>query len=280
MEDNNINNEQPKKKSNIGVIVFLIILVLGLAGYICYDKFYKKESADTKKNSNQQEETKEEMKESSLSTLELENIIKERIPRDLCHEDSDLYQESGFDINQVKNLYFDLSLEIGKKLNNKDEIVLSIDEINKMYKEILLNSPTITLKDIQSSSYDGNWGILKYTVIDDEHIKFEPYIMGCDDYELFMKKIINAKENDKKLEINVKVAFIEGNESPTIYSKKASDVTKYPDMQYEDHVVETFNIEGRELQLSDLNWDLYDTYKLTFTKENGAYYLDSVSLVK
>ena len=27
------------KKSNVGLIVFLIILVLGLVGYICYDKF-------------------------------------------------------------------------------------------------------------------------------------------------------------------------------------------------------------------------------------------------
>ncbi len=31
--------EQPKKKGNAGLIVFLVILVLGLAGYICYDKF-------------------------------------------------------------------------------------------------------------------------------------------------------------------------------------------------------------------------------------------------
>ena len=30
---------EEKKKSNVGLIVFLVILVLGLAGYICYDKF-------------------------------------------------------------------------------------------------------------------------------------------------------------------------------------------------------------------------------------------------
>ena len=40
MEENKLKE---KKKSNIWLIVFLIILVLGLAGYICYDKFYKKE---------------------------------------------------------------------------------------------------------------------------------------------------------------------------------------------------------------------------------------------
>ena len=44
MEENNVSVqppvvEQPKKKSNTGLIVFLVILVLGLAGYICYDKF-------------------------------------------------------------------------------------------------------------------------------------------------------------------------------------------------------------------------------------------------
>ena len=35
--------EEENKKSNMGIIVFLVILVLGLAGYICYDKFLKKE---------------------------------------------------------------------------------------------------------------------------------------------------------------------------------------------------------------------------------------------
>ena len=31
--------EPQKKKGNVGLIVFLVILVLGLVGYICYDKF-------------------------------------------------------------------------------------------------------------------------------------------------------------------------------------------------------------------------------------------------
>ena len=48
-ENNNVETtpvvEQPKKKSNAGVIVFLILIILGLAGYICYDKFFSKEPA-------------------------------------------------------------------------------------------------------------------------------------------------------------------------------------------------------------------------------------------
>ncbi len=42
-ENNNVETtpavEPQKKKGNVGLIVFLVILVLGLAGYICYDKF-------------------------------------------------------------------------------------------------------------------------------------------------------------------------------------------------------------------------------------------------
>ena len=57
MEDNNVNVQPPvvepqKKKSNTGLIVFLIILVLGLAGYICYDKILNKTSVEIKKDCN------------------------------------------------------------------------------------------------------------------------------------------------------------------------------------------------------------------------------------
>ena len=45
-----------QKKSNIGLIVFLIILVLGLAGYICYDKFLtKKEPVKTEEKDNKKD---------------------------------------------------------------------------------------------------------------------------------------------------------------------------------------------------------------------------------
>lgn len=41
MEENKLKE---KKKSNVGLIILLVLIVLGLAGYICYDKLYKKES--------------------------------------------------------------------------------------------------------------------------------------------------------------------------------------------------------------------------------------------
>ncbi len=69
MEDNNINNEQPKKKSNVGIIVLLIILVLGLVGYICYDKFYKKELTKTEEKENKND-TKEDEKTERPTTEE------------------------------------------------------------------------------------------------------------------------------------------------------------------------------------------------------------------
>ena len=34
--------EEEKKKNNVGLIIFLILIILGLAGYICYDKFFSK----------------------------------------------------------------------------------------------------------------------------------------------------------------------------------------------------------------------------------------------
>jgi hypothetical protein len=63
-ENNNVETtpvvEPSKKKGNVGLIVFLVILVLGLAGYICYDKFFAKEPAKPVEKGNKKETTKPE----------------------------------------------------------------------------------------------------------------------------------------------------------------------------------------------------------------------------
>lgn len=44
---------EEKKKSNAGLIIFLVVLVLGLAGYICYDKIFTKYDSNSKEKGKQ-----------------------------------------------------------------------------------------------------------------------------------------------------------------------------------------------------------------------------------
>ena len=60
-ENNNINNEKSNKKGSlIGASIIIIILLLGAIGFICYDKFYKKEPIKTKDKGSRKEEEQEQ----------------------------------------------------------------------------------------------------------------------------------------------------------------------------------------------------------------------------
>lgn len=52
------NKEKNGKGKNI-VIVFLVLIILGLSGYIVYDKFFKKEEKENKENIKAEEKVKE-----------------------------------------------------------------------------------------------------------------------------------------------------------------------------------------------------------------------------
>ena len=287
---------EENKKNNTGLIVFLVILVLGLAGYICYDKFYKKESVkpevkDQPKTTDKGEE--DEMKPSNLTIDELEEIIIEEMPHGWCAEYEMLYQEKGFNMKDFPEDYLLdwLFFNVGDlNLDEEKDTTITLDKIQKALDKLVLNAPTVTIEKLKNSSYvDENQeddyyeiGDIKYKIVDNNSIKAHYIVSGCDDPLGYAKKIIDSYENADKLIINTKVAYFEG-DGEIVYTQKAFFTSKYLEGNIENNAVEKLNVPedgfGSEKDLN-FNWNLYDTYKITFTKSNGNYYLDSVNIVK
>ena len=65
--ENNVQVTAPKTKSNKGLMIILILMVVALAGYIAYDKFFSKKMATTATESTTSESTS---KSESTSTSE------------------------------------------------------------------------------------------------------------------------------------------------------------------------------------------------------------------
>ena len=266
---------EEKKKSNAGLIIFLIIIIIGLAGYICYDKFF-----------NKKETPKTEEKDENYDAFY--PILNERMPRTMCYEFSELYQESGFKVSEMSQKI--MFLWTFKNIHNEVETMYSIGEINGIISGLILNGGTVTLNEIKANSiFDTNedyeWGSIaniSYTIIDDNTIKARNTVMDCEPTSAYLKKIVGRTETADKLELKVKVAFVEEEDLGVgeWYGKKASDAAKYPDMKFNEHAVETFKSGENGIKESDLNWDLYDTYTITFLKDNGTYYFDNIKLDK
>ena len=77
MEENNIEKpeevsvKKDTKKSNSGLIIVLVLIIAALAGYICYDKVFKKNDSNKSKDSNSNVEEKKE--ESNIQSNEQSN---------------------------------------------------------------------------------------------------------------------------------------------------------------------------------------------------------------
>ena len=129
----NENNEQViRQKSNKGVIIVLIILVIGLSCYIAYDKF-KVEDTKTVVNETTDTTTKEETKTTD------DNIINEETKNDSTTLNTeDLYKQF------INNIKVRNSAEMITLTSNKDgsKITIVLGTDNKLYVETYNDNDT------------------------------------------------------------------------------------------------------------------------------------------
>ena len=74
MENNEMNQVIVKQKSNKGIIIVLIILLIGALGYIVYDKFITKDTTPTTNVPSQNTENKKILKKDETKELVYEDL--------------------------------------------------------------------------------------------------------------------------------------------------------------------------------------------------------------
>ena len=174
-ENNNVVTtpvvEPQKKKGNVGLIVFLVILVLGLAGYICYDKFFSKEDSAKVEDKEKQEikdDNKEELIDNNqkdgikgdLTISDLDGIMPTTIDESLSHAKLNGYISEGTIIDKYgdtdllndSKFKFAFAFFLGMKY---DDLYVEEEESSCGYY-ITMENYKIVYKNIYGEEYSSN----------------------------------------------------------------------------------------------------------------------------
>ena len=268
-----------------GVIIVLSLLVVGLGGYIVYDKCL-----------NKTENTKTEEKKDNVVSLYVDDPIVKKIysrfdilPFKGMSNDGDSDQ-FGYFFKKEKTLASDVpvSYKISVALLSMyddekyikafsdvsiEEVEIKNEDLENKIREIFGNTsfknenlPTIVYGQ-PSFSYDEGCGC--YVAC--KSCGFGgPYFISASSYVVKAEMI-----NNKILNIYVKPEFVK-------WSKSNIATSDYPGYVYSDvnmtNLVATFNNEYEENHKSYA--DKLDTYKFSFEKDGSNYYFKSVEKVK
>ena len=279
IEGNNYNNSKKGAGKVLVSIMIFMLLVFGLG------LFLGKELFDTKA-----EEPKAELKKDTLSEIGMESVM-ERFKAIPISSDR-LYEKDKFDIasmNTNELLITALSkLPVYRTCSQEGLKKFTLEDINKEIKKYVLKTLTFNdIKNVDSASlnnpYDYAYGI---TVKNENEIEVSDYFCGSEfsanDY--VNSKIIKGEREGDYIYIYEKKAFAKY--IPESFNKTVPDVNYYKDYKKTGPVIETkpsseFTNATGEIPSDRMpNWDLYNTYKYTFKLIDGAYYFQSLELVK
>lgn len=267
MENNEQNNNIAKRGAGLIIIVVaLLMAVLGLGGYIMYDKFFNdnKSSKTTEK-----EEKKEEKKEDKVENLEVTS-----------NEVTDLFTSitTGWNRYCGINNYF-----IDKKVTTTDidnDIVTAIT-LSYLYKSGVKfdEGSTFTKKQVEDTITKLFGKNYKYTyktisgcptfTYDESKEVYTAGSSGCGGTcgAVVLKKVVKATKTDSKIELYVRALF------PSELPDENGYIKYYKFKSDEELQLERDNYN--QVKETDANYNKGSLYKMTFTKEDNNYVFTS-----
>lgn len=276
-----------KKKSSKGLIITIVILALllvGVSGYVVYDKFFIEEEVKEEIKNNQTEETDKDNNESEeISLVELENysniynIVNEAIINNEMVMHTPLNNQPDYfyknDSLYVSNMRYDVLMSMAiSQLHFRDNNFLNyVDGMRTYY---------ISNTDLKQSFTKIFGNDLKYYSNDFSSLnceyKFEKeadrYEVKCGDIGNVVaskreNKVVKAIKTKDSIEVYDAVAFI------SIGNRKICKDVEFKDCIATLSETEEFNIDNYIAKLNQYKY----IFKLS---SDGNYYFYGVELVK
>lgn len=284
-----MENEKKKVNGYVITIIILSLIIAGLVGFIIYDNVIKNDEP-------KQNEVKEENKENDeINKEDLSTVLLEKFNTISINED-ELYKSTSYNISQLTNedliataannidsKYISYCVSPDDELGEAFSIDVFNDSLNELVKDRAITIEMIkNLKDVVTlTAAQYQIGEVGFVINSDNTINI---IGSCGSLfspvDYIDEKVIEAKEEEDYAYVYVKQAFARFNDNTDYLS-----VDYYKD--YNKKTIVEKNLNYEELEYDDnigvnksINWDLYNTYKYTFKKDNGAYYFESFELEK
>lgn len=281
------NEEKSMAKQNAGVIIIivgLLIAILGLGGYIVYDKYISDDEPEKVEN----KEEKEEEKETALN----DNAVKEQLAKSITIlEGAELYQDGG------KSGYYFQGDVYAKNIKSED--IKDEDKLYALLKYSYRNDYNFTVDYNANDSgntkiADGEKINQAYKFIFGENINnFKPKDGGCPGFEYndSTKKYtgrsacggtsqcwIDTYNNKYTVKGDNYYVYVNFGAYCAVENGGSKAFTNYEHNKAYDGEV---TIDNNSHFITEENHDKFSEYKYTFTKtKDGDYKFVSVEKVK
>lgn len=271
--DTNLENTEIKscKKSNKGLIVILILIILGLGGYICYDKLIMKEDS-SKVVENKEEDKNDFQSEAIVNEPEVISALTEKL--DLLVDFENFINDKNY-----WTIYTDLKLSNETKLhialvnsniyqidvlepeNQNYDMFLTKESIEMIYEEIWGEE----IQDFEDFS-----GCPQY-LYSEEHEEY--YILWeCGDVynDQLHSYISKITENNGEYYVYQSVGVISFDDKVTIYESA--------DMK---NLIKESNDYNDDFQITKDNYKQFSEYRFTFKlDDSGVYKITNIERLK
>lgn len=260
-----------EKKNNKGIAVTLVIaifIILGLGGYIVYDKVLSTEK-ESKQEENKKEEVNEEKKYEEIATDN--ELIKKLMCRvNLTSLTSGDFAGYFYSKDRIINTDIDNDIKmflafhnIGKRIGDTISQTQMKDSIKNIF------GLDDNYKDVKEGVGGCPWG--KFDENTKSYKVMECTGLGGSLIPYYETTIVKALKYEDKIEIFEKVIYIRYTDNDEKVSKNIYAADK--------KTIIDENIDGDNYNINNYLNEL-DSYKYTFNLEDGKYYFYSVEKVE
>ena len=237
---------EEKKKNNVGLIICLVIIILGLVGYICYDKFFdKKELAKPVEKDNKEETNKpEEIIENEDNLPDAEGNCKWYHHKTLTMDEfnNTYYKDNGCN----RYIISDLNMEV------VDVKVLAYADGEYVHKF------TVTINDKENKELVETSGVsVKFSKIGD-------YIVARSDYA--GSGIMEVFVYNKNGELAYHIPTADSNNCIYLAKDTTENVIVYQDFATKDEIKASNTCDAKDLTKSFSNYCPNDNYLRIYYK--------------